>query len=485
VEKVNAVSSPTATPEKIAAPANAARQFPRMLLVILAVGAVLRIALILACGNGQGTSIIDERDYNLLATNLVQHGEFAIHQGQICSSRPPVYPAVLAVVYSVAGIENFQAVRFVQAGLGLVLVWQVYLFGSRLFDRRTALVAAAITSFYPELIGFTVLLLSEVLFSVFLLAALLALQKYWSKRSLLKLAEAGLWFGVATLTRSVLWPFVPMFGLYVFATDKSSFLRRTLAATIAVVAFIAPIAPWTYRNMQLEHAFIAVDVLGGRNLMMGNYEHTLEYRAWDTITVHGPESWDQTLAVETPNYRELTQGQRDKLAMGRGLRYIADHPLVFLRRSTIKFFNFWQLPRTLIAGMADGRWGPFSRPTIWNIAGVLFTSYAACLLAGVCGFLLLLPEDRRMHWFLLLIVAFVCGVHTVVFAHARYHLALMPLVFVYSAHGMLHWRELWAARGSKAAWLAVTICTLLVGSWFWQALWVEGERIRNWMQAAV
>lgn len=479
---MNAVSSPTTAPESIDAEIGTARRVPRLLLAILVGGAVLRMALIVACGPGQGTSIIDERDYNLLATNLVRHGEFAIHAGQICSSRPPLYPAMIAAIYSVAGIENFLAVRLVQAGLGLVLVWQVYLFAGRLFDRRTALVAAALTSFYPSLVGFTVLLLSEILFSVFLLAALLALQKYWRNASLRKLAEAGFWFGVATLTRSVLWPFVPLFGLYIFATDKSSFLRRSLAATIAMAAFIAPIAPWTYRNVQLEHAFIAVDVLGGRNLMMGNYEHTLEYRAWDTISVHGPQSWDQTLAAETPNYRDLTQGQRDKLALSRGLRYIADHPLVFLRRSTIKFFNFWQLPRTLIAGLTDGRWGKFSKATIWSVAGVLFTSYAVCLLVGVCGFLLLPPENRRLHWFLLLIVAFVCAVHTVVFAHSRYHLALMPLVFVYSAQGLLHWRELWNLRGSKLGWLAVAICTLLVGSWFWQALWVEGERIRTWMQ---
>src|SRR5690606_8270398 len=154
----------------------------------------------------------------------------------------------------------------------------------------------------------------------------------------------------------------------------------------------------------------------------GNYEHTLEYRAWDTITVYGSKSWDQTLAAETPDYRKLTQGQRDKLAMSRGLRYIVDHPGVFLRRSTIKFFNFWQLPRTLVAGLADSRWGELSKLTIWSIAVLLFASYAITLLIGICGFLILPPVDRRMHWFLLLVVTFVCAVHTVVFAHSRYHL---------------------------------------------------------------
>ena len=456
----------------------------RWLIAVLATGLLLRVGLILLCDAGNGTRIIDERDYNRLAINLVQKGDFAIVDGQTCASRPPLCPALIAAIYSQFGLENFQAARFAQAVLSLVLAWQVYLLASRMFEARVGLVAAALTSFYPSLVGFTLLLLSEILFSVLLMAALLALQRYWRQGSLLKLAEAGLWLGLATLARSVLWPFVPLFGLYVFCAERNSWRRRCVAAGVAMFAFVLPIAPWTYRNFQLERTFIAVDVLGGRNLMMGNYEHTLEYRAWDTITVHGPQSWDQTLAAETPNYRELTQGQRDKLAMSRGLRYIARHPLTFLRRSLIKFFNFWQLPRTLIAGLADGRWGRFSPATISLFAAILFSSYVVSLLIAVRAFLLLPAEDWRIHWLILLIVGFVCAVHTVVFAHSRYHLALMPVVFIYTSQGLLHWRALWANRQTFSARLANAICALLVASWLWQALWVEGERIAAWLKQA-
>jgi hypothetical protein len=41
------------------------------------------------------------------------------------------------------------------------------------------------------------------------------------------------------------------------------------------------------------------------------------------------------------------------------------------------------------------------------------------------------PVDVRMHWFLLLLIAFVCAAHTAVFGHERYRLPLMPLMIIY------------------------------------------------------
>lgn len=70
-----------------------------------------------------------------------------------------------------------------------------------------------------------------------------------------------------------------------------------------------------------------------------------------------------------------------------------------------------------------------------------------------------------MHLFLLLIVAFICGIHTLVFAHSRYHLPLMPVLGIYAAAAwtarstvLTHWRR-------PAFWLAGTLCLVLALSW--------------------
>jgi hypothetical protein len=61
----------------------------------------------------------------------------------------------------------------------------------------------------------------------------------------------------------------------------------------------------------------------------------------------------------------------------------------------------------------------------------------------------------------------------------------MPILFAYSGMALTHLPRLWAARWTKAGWLATGICAILLGSWGWQMLIVEGDRIRLWMNGAV
>src|SRR5262245_10385335 len=76
----------------------------RVLLVILVAGALVRLGL-WAWFHDVGVRIADEKDYNTLATVLVDHGEFAFSPGTPTSLRPPLYPAVVAGIYRVAGVE--------------------------------------------------------------------------------------------------------------------------------------------------------------------------------------------------------------------------------------------------------------------------------------------------------------------------------------------------------------------------------------------
>ena len=413
------------------------------LAVMLLVGLAVRIAL-LFMWQGEEPRIADEQDYDKIAVNLVERGEYAIFPGHPCSARPPLYPAFVAAVYQVAGVRNYQAVRGVQVLLGLVLVVQTYLFARRLYNPRVGLWAAALTCFYPSLVGFEYLLLSEVLFAVLLMAGLLALQRHLQKPSYWQLAWCGVWLGLATLARSVLWPFVPLLALAVFCMARGQRWPRRLAeAAIVTLAFVLTLAPWSVRTIRFEQAFIPVDTLGGRNMMMGNYEHTKLYRTWDTVAIRGPKQWNEVLARETPGYRQLTQGQRDKLAMQRGVRFALENPGLTAQRDIIKFFNFWQLERTLMAGLADGRWGQQPKLLVLGVGALTAGTYAVTLLLGVFGFVVLPPEERRLHWFLLLLVGFVCAVHTVVFGHERYHLSLMPIIFAYSAAAFVGLRDLW------------------------------------------
>ena len=331
------------------------------LLMVLAAGALLRLG-ILWWFYGQPLEISDERDFNAIAVSLATTGEFA--EGGVRSSmRPPLYPAFVAAVYMLFGLENYQAVRMVQAILGLGLTVVVYVIAGRMYCWRTAIWAAAFCCFYPSLLFSANFLLTETIFALLLVVACFFLQQFfYSGYRVRWLAIFGILWGLAALTRSVLWllpPFVLVFMLW--ATRGLSWQRQLLASTAPLLFFAVTIAPWSIRNTHLQKTFVAIDNQGGRNFMMGNYEYTPPWRAWDAVGVGGEQAWHAVLAAEHPEFYSLTQGQRDSLAFRRGLRFVAAHPFLTLKRSIIKFFNCaWHSRfRRPQVGVANGRAGGY------------------------------------------------------------------------------------------------------------------------------
>ena len=524
---------------------------PRPLIVILLLGAVVRVLLIVWSA-GQPIAIDDAKDYNALAVGLVERGEFGYTPGQPASLRPPLYPAMVAGIYWLSGGENHTAVRVVQAVLGLLAALVVYRLAQGMYGQKQGtgpicalspfsvpVLAAAAVCFYPSLLFMGTQILTEVLFTFLVCLACLLMQRVLdgfadqrSRAAFFALVGFGVVLGLGALTRSVLWLFPPFLMVFlVWATRRRSgvapgdlrpavsagtearaeresavqsghlaprdedssrgarrlrwdFGRRVGMALVPVLAFCAVIAPWAVRNTRLHKTFTTIDVMGGRNMMMGNYEYTPMYRSWDAISVSGEKAWYRLLADEHPGFSRLTQGQLDKLAMKRGIKFVLANPGLTAQRDLVKFLNFWQLERTVAAGFARGYWGDAPRWVKLAVAAIVAGSYAAAMLLGIFGFVMTRPADVRLHWFLLLLVAFICAAHTAVFAHERYRLPLLPIVMIYAAAAAVHARAIWQRRRTLAFWLATGLCTLMVASWAWELVWVEWERIGKLLVAS-
>jgi 4-amino-4-deoxy-L-arabinose transferase-like glycosyltransferase len=447
-------------------------------LVIVLAGALVRLALWGWFWNVP-PHIWDEKDYNVLAINLVRHGEFSFTPGEPTSIRPPLYPAVVAGVYSLFGVENYQAVRLLQVALSLLNVVLLYKLGSEVMSRRVGLWLAGFYCFYPSMLGFNNLLLTEVLFTLLLSAACYAVVLFYRRNAVLYLGLAGLLLGLAALTRSIVWLSPPLLAGYVLLTWKAGFGRRLLAAGALLLAFGVTIAPWAVRNTRLQKTFLTIDCMGGRNFMMGNYLYTPLYRSWDAVALEDEQSWVHEIASAHPAAEQITQGQIDKIAMGKAIQFIREHPALTLQRDTVKFFDFWGLERELVAGSAQGFFGPVPRPVTLALSVVIFGGYAALLALGVFGMFLAPPGDRRIHWFFLLVILFICGMHTLVFGHSRYHLPLMPLVLLYAASAVVNVRSLWQRRRRWSFALACALVALLVAGWGWNAVAGDWERYRH------
>jgi 4-amino-4-deoxy-L-arabinose transferase-like glycosyltransferase len=432
---------------------------------LLLVGLVVRLVLLWRFA-GIGVAIVDEQHYDQLAVSIAERGEFAFAPGQLTSIRPPLYPALVAGVYKIAGVQNYQAVRALQIAMSLAATCLVYLLARRLYDERVALVAAAIHCFYPSLLGAGVLVLTEIQFTLLVLGFLVLVERYLSTSSRWALAGAGVVLGLAALTRSALWLFPPVAVMFILflGTDRT-WLGRIASCAALVLAFAVVLAPWTIRNTRLQQTFTTVDVMGGRNVMMGNYEHTPWHRPWAAIEIKGDKEWITVLSRHHGGFSGKTQGQIDKLAMKYALGYIAAHPVETLQLSSAKFFHFWQLERELVAGAKQGFWGPISTPTLLFLAAVILGGYVATILLGIFGFAMVPPQNWRMHLFLLLLTAYVSALHCVAFGHSRYHLPLMPILMIYGAALLVNWRKVSSSWRSWRFAAAAMVCLALAVSW--------------------
>jgi hypothetical protein len=207
--------------------------------------------------------------------------------------------------------------------------------------------------------------------------------------------------------------------------------------------------------------------MGGRNFMMGNYQFTPLYRSWAAIELEGEKSWFHELSSTYPPADWKTQGLRDKLALRHGLKYVWEHPGQTLKRDVVKFLDFWGLERELIAGAVQGHFGAISNTAVLALAVLICGSYAAVTILGIFGAILFPPRDKRYHALLLLVIAFVCGMHTIVFGHSRYHLPLIPLVLIYTANAVANAPQLWAQRHHWSFRLAGCLSALLIVGWLW------------------
>ena len=453
-----------------------------VLATALVVGLALRAAIFWHTPD-LGPEIVDEQHYVALARNIVAGHGFAWGPDQPTSIRPPLYPGLLAGIWSVAGVGNFQAVRLVQIVLALLTTALVFQLGRRLFNPVVGRYAAAAMWLYPSLIFFNFTLLTETLY-VFLLTGFLLLSVMLIERGRLVTALAcGLALGLACLTRSVLWPLpIVLCPLLLFLLPGPRHMRLALSALV-LAGYALAVGPWAMRNTQVQGVFTMVDTMGGLNLHMGNYEHTPDDRLWDAISLTGDKHWAHALQSARPP-QGFTEGQKDRWAQQRALAYIAAHPSTSLRRAAIKFADFWGIERELASGFSQGM---YHAPTWFAVTAPAAVALAFVLIAltGAAGLWLVGPREWRAQVVVLLPAAAIMAAHTITFGHSRYHIPLIPILALYGAALMQavlagDWRV--ARRGPRQhgglriiGSVASVIGLLFI--WSRQVLLVDAERI--------
>lgn len=220
----------------------------------------------------------DSRLYADIAKNWLQHGIYGItNSGQIVPtlSRLPGYPAFLAVIFAVFGLDNFKAVLLIQVLFDLATCFLIADMVRRLFSTRAAQAVFLLAGVCPFLANYAAAALTETLEIFFTTLALdcalrgLGLGEV-SRPRRLNWVGCGLSVAAAILLRPDGGILLAGIGAYLFylllkswkgsPSPKDSGPRLPpgeliLAGILVGVAALAPLIPWTFRNLHTLHRF--------------------------------------------------------------------------------------------------------------------------------------------------------------------------------------------------------------------------------------
>lgn len=390
----------------------------------------------------------DSGEYFSYAYNLRTYGVYSIARTWAEYSpavpkpdafRPPGYPLFLAMVGKPEPLDWYlRRVSLVQAALGVLSVWLIYLISAQFLGRGWSLAVALITAISPHLAIISTLLLSESLFFFLLLAATFTLLKaiQGERRSLY--AATGVLWGLCSLVRPTaeLFPVVMLLAVMLLPRLRSLWA----SALLGFVCFAAVFAPWTLRNLSAGVDKPAASLMV-KSLAHGSYP--------GFMYEDKPESFGFP-------YRFDPDSERNARDLPSILKHIAGR----FRAEPLRYANWYLIgkPRFFLSwGNVQGRdilihpvtYTPYYEDRrFWRLRQLAFVLHWPLMVLGLLGALLLLKPKTlgldRGHALaagtVACLVIYAIGFHMIVAPFPRYGIPFWPLLY---ALAMLPVRAAW------------------------------------------
>jgi 4-amino-4-deoxy-L-arabinose transferase-like glycosyltransferase len=427
----------------------------------------------------------DSRIYADLATNWVQHGIYGQTQGGQpekpilpTDTRLPGYPAFLAGIFWLFGVGNVRAVLLTQTLLDLATCLIIADLTRRTVSDRAARIAFVLAAMCPFLANYAAAELTETLEIFFTALALDCASAALNRMHDASEVVVPLWLWASTGTAiaacillrpdgGILLAAVALYLGAVFwrrcARTKNA--AHVLVAEVIVVVFaLAPLVPWTIRNLHTLHHFQPLapryandaDELIPRGFNRWSKTWIVDYASVEEIywNVPGDKLDPQKLpsrAIESPAQTEATlaviadYNEAQDLTPEMDARFgnlasdrIRAHPVrYYVTLPLLRVADMWLRPRTELLP-TDPRWWEFHDDTKQSAIAVGF-GLLNLAYVGTALLALVLRKSGRpagIRWaglfiiFLLLRSAFLGTLEN---PEPRYTLECYPVVIVLAA----------------------------------------------------
>jgi hypothetical protein len=376
----------------------------------------------------------DAATYVLMARNLLEHGTFShdLAPPYLPSAyRPPLYPAMLAIVFAVAG-HSLLAVQLVQIGISLFTVWILFRCVGMLQPEigRWSLWLLALAPFDAV---YSVAFLSEGFTSFFLSAGLATWAVMKSRWRWLVLGGA---FGFATLCRDIYIALPPFFAFTWLLLGAGRIRERVRAGALVIAATLLVVSTWSIRNALVLEKWVPVTAGRlGMSLWMGSW--AIDFRnvqEKDGRKIFPAEAY---LDEAERHAHERLMQQADAAALDQFYRQsffrrIEHEPLRVLGRWVARIPLLWLGTRFDIFDL-NPRMFPYGSVQ-WNLAkATLFAVNASLVFLAACGIVLGWRRKSALRWWCVPIL-FTAAVYLPLNSFEnRYSQPVYPLLLIFAA----------------------------------------------------
>ncbi|MEZ6013672.1 MAG: glycosyltransferase family 39 protein [Planctomycetota bacterium] len=374
--------------------------------------------------------------------------------------RAPLYPWLLAGLLTLARGSVLIAL-IAQCALGGVTTALTFLLGRRALGPSSAAptFAAAMVAVSWVLIDFDAQLLLEPLLIPLILAGLYVALPLCERATAGRALFAGLWFGLAAITRPNVLLVMPALALWLMRRARGlprGGWRATAALTLGT---LAPIAPITAYNTWVAHDPALIATQGGVNFWIGNNPAS----DGRTAVVPGTRAgwWegyhDAIAQAEAAEGRPLKATEVSRHYTGRALAWARAAPGRFLAHLAYK-------TRLLLAGAelgnnVDPRYTALAASP-WLALSPVHTAWVLAFAA--LGLARAWPDRRALAPLYLFLACYAASV-VLFFVNARFRAPMLPVLYLFAAHGAL-----WVAAEARARrWrrCGALVTSALVGTW--------------------
>jgi 4-amino-4-deoxy-L-arabinose transferase-like glycosyltransferase len=270
----------------------------------------------------------DSPGYELPALDLLKNGHFGTDDDEVL--RTPGYPAFIAGVYAIFGqVPGFVVlVQLVVSGLTGLLVFCI---GKRVFSEGVGVLGGYVYAISPNVALSALSILTETVYTFFLLLALFFAIGISRTRSYLLLAMSGLCLGLSALVRPISLYLVPLWvAVLVLESLKSGapFARSLKQVALFILGFIIIVFPWMFRNYGLLSRF-TLSTVDAYTLFY--YSATATVAENEGLTLDKAEETLLARLQAEPGYDQTDSRNRVYVAARYALRIVLQHPLSYVK----------------------------------------------------------------------------------------------------------------------------------------------------------